>query len=90
MLHQPLDYPFAPQANQMFSFTLSSLFEGLQPDIAHTCCNQGIHWPASPDRIAGSGINQSRSSIFLKSSADKLLVFIWLQAEVQFLLMHRK
>ena len=90
MLHQPLDYPFAPQANQMFSFTLPSLFEGLQPDIAHPCCNQGIHWPASPDRIAGSGINQSRSSIFLKLSADKLLVFIWLQAEVQFLLMHRK
>ena len=90
MLHQPLDYPFAPQANQMFHFTLSSLFEGLQPDTANPCCNQGIHWPVSPDRIAGSGINQSRSSIFLKLSADKLLVFKWLQAEVHFLLMHRK
>ena len=31
-----------------------------------------------------------RSSIFLKLTADKLLVFKWLQAEVQFLLMHRK
>ena len=25
---------------------------------------QGIRWPASPDRIVGSGVNPSRSSIF--------------------------
>ena len=25
---------------------------------------QGIRWPVSPDRIAGSGVNPSRSSIF--------------------------
>ena len=30
----------------------------------------------SADRIAGSGVDPSRSSIFLKLSADKLLVFI--------------
>ena len=38
--------------------------------IAHQCCDQltavktGYRWPASPDRIAGSGVNPSRSSIF--------------------------
>ena len=45
---------------------------------------QGTHWPVSLDRIAGSGVNPSRSSIFLKSSADKLLVFKWSQAQDQF------
>ena len=30
-------------------------------------------WP--PDHIAGSGVDPSRSSTFLKLSADKLLVF---------------
>ena len=44
--------------------------------IAHQCCDQltavkqGIRWSVSPDRIAGSGVEQSRSSIFLKLSAD--------------------
>ena len=37
----------------------------------------------SLDRIAGSGVDPSRSSIFLKLSADKLLVFKWSQAQVQ-------
>ena len=45
---------------------------------------QGIRWPVSLDRIAGSGVDPSRSSIFLKLSADKLLVFKWSQAQVQF------
>ena len=35
---------------------------------------QGIRWPVSPDRIAGSSVDPSRSSIFLKLSADKLPV----------------
>ena len=35
------------------------------------------------DRIAASGVDPSRSSIFLKLSADKLLVFKWSQAQVQ-------
>ena len=51
---------------------------------------QGIRWPVSPDRIAGSGVDLSRSSIFLKLSADKLLFFKWLQAQVQFFLIHMK
>ena len=43
---------------------------------------QGIRWPVSPDPIAGSGVDPSRSSIFLKLSADNLLVFKWPQAHV--------
>ena len=45
-------------------------------------------WTVSPDRIAGSGIDPLRSSIFLKLSADKSPVFKWLQA--QFFLIHMK
>ena len=37
---------------------------------------QGIRWPVSLERIAGSGVDPSRSSIFLKPSADKLLVLV--------------
>ena len=33
---------------------------------------QGIRWQVSPDRTAGSSVDPSRSSIFLKLSADKL------------------
>ena len=35
---------------------------------------QDIRWPVSPDRTAGSSVDPSRSSTFLKSSADKLPV----------------
>ena len=35
---------------------------------------QGIRWPVSPDRSTGSSVDSSRSSIFLKLSADKLSV----------------
>ena len=35
---------------------------------------QGIRWPVSPDRTAGSSVDPSRSSTFLKLSADKLPV----------------
>ena len=45
---------------------------------------QGIRWPVSPDRIAGSGVEPSRSSTFLKLSADNLLVIKWSQAHVYF------
>ena len=44
-------------------------------------------WPVSLDRIAGSGVDPSGSSIFfLKFSADKLLVFKWSKAQVQLFL----
>ena len=45
---------------------------------------QGIRWPVSPGRIAGSGVDPSRSSTFLKLSADKLLVSKWSQAQVYY------
>ena len=51
---------------------------------------QDIRWPVSPDRIEGSGVDPSRSSIFLKLSADKLLVFKWSQAQVYFFKIHVK
>ena len=51
---------------------------------------QSIHWPVSPDRIVGSGVDPWRSNIFLKLSADKLLVFKWSQAQVYFFLIHMK
>ena len=35
---------------------------------------QYIRWPVSPDRTAGSSVDPSRSSTFLKLSADKLPV----------------
>ena len=82
----------APQGNQCsIPHFLACL--GAQEDwhcthIAHQCCDQltavktGSRWPVSPDRIAGSGVDPSRSSIFLKLSADKLLVFKWSQAQV--------
>ena len=50
----------------------------------------GICWPVSPDRIAGSSVHPSRSSIFWKLSADELLVFKWSQAQVRFLKIYMK
>ena len=45
---------------------------------------QDICWLVSPDRIAGSGVHPWRSSIFLKLSIDRLLVFKWSQAQAYF------
>ena len=74
----------------MFTFTLSNYFgspgenwlhinvvinHGYYRWINWQLSKQGIRWPVSPDRIAGSGVDPSRSSTFLKLSADKLLVF---------------
>ena len=50
---------------------------------------RGTRWPVSLDRIAGSGVDPSRSSIYQLSS-DKLLVFKWSQAQVQIFLIHMK
>ena len=55
----------------MFTLTLSSYFGSLGESWFHInvvinwqLSKQGIRWPVSPDRIAGSGVNPSRSSIF--------------------------
>ena len=78
----------------MFTFTLSNYFgspgspEGnwlhINIVINWQLSKQGIRWPVSPDRIAGSGVDPLRSSTFLKLSADKLLVFRWPQAQVYY------
>ena len=36
---------------------------------------QGIRWKVSHDRIAGAGVNPSRSRVFFKFSVDQLLAF---------------
>ena len=65
-VHRPPARLFAPQGNQRLILTLSSHIS-----IAHQCCDQltavkkGIRWPVSPDRIACSGVDPSRSNIFL-------------------------
>ena len=73
----------------MFTLTLSSYFGSPRESWLHInvvinwqLSKQGIRWPLSPDRIAGSGVDPSRSSIFLKLSADNFLV--WSQAHVYF------
>ena len=77
----------------MFTLTLSSYFGSPGGSWLHInvvinwqLSKQGICWPVSPDRIAGSGVDPPRSSIFLKLSADNLFVFKWLQAHVYFFL----
>ena len=76
----------------MFTLTLSSYVGSPGESWLHInvvinwqLSKQGIRWPVSPDRIAGSGVDPSRSSVFLKLSADNLLVFKWSQAQVYFL-----
>ena len=77
----------------MFTLTLSSYFGSpgeswfyINVVINWQLSKQSIRWPKSPDRIAGSGVDPSRSSISLKLSADNLLVFKWSQVHVYFFL----
>ena len=70
-VHQTNDHPAAPQGNQcLFSYFLASL--GAK-EIAHNCTSmlwsidswkQGIRWPVSHGRAAGSSVNPLGSSIF--------------------------
>ena len=55
----------------MFTLTLSSYFGSPGESWLHISVvinwqlsKQGIRWPVSPDRIAGSGVDPSRSSFF--------------------------
>ena len=55
----------------MFTLTLSSYFGSpgeswlhINVDINWQLSKQGIRWPVSPNRIASSGVDPSRSSIF--------------------------
>ena len=44
--------------------------------------NQGKRWPVPHDHIAGSGWNLSRSSVFLKLTADQVMGFHWIAGQV--------
>ena len=75
----------------VFTLTLSSYFGSPGENWLHInavinwqLSKQGIRWQVSTGRIAGSGVDPSRSSTFLKLSGDKLLVFKWSQAQVYF------
>ena len=68
--HRATDHPSAPHAYQCL-LTLSSYFGSPGESWLHInvvvnwqLSKQGIRWPVSPDRIAGSGVDPSRSSIF--------------------------
>ena len=60
--------------NPIFNLTLSSEFGNTGKLILHSYCTsvlwsidkKGICWPVSPVRIAGSGVNPSRSTIFFE------------------------
>ena len=70
----PAARPSAPQGNQCsiprFLASLGAQEDWYCTHIAHQCCDQltavktGSCWPVSPDRIAGSGVDPSSSSIF--------------------------
>ena len=55
---------------------------------------QGIRWPVSPDRIAGSGVDPSRSSIFWKYpltiysfSNDRRLTFTFFKIHMKYVVL---
>ena len=76
------------------SHTFWQVWEHRKTDIVHILhinfvinwqlSKQDIRWLVSPDRIAGSRVHPSRSSIFLKLSIDRLLVFKRSQAQAYF------
>ena len=45
--------------------------------------NQGIRWPVSRDHIAGSSYSLSRSRVFLKLTAEQVLIFDWIAGSCQ-------
>ena len=81
--HYPLANPrfCALSSRTTFILILLLVCEHRKTDNAHILdmnvfinwqlLKQGNRWPVSLDRIAGSGVDPSRSSIFLKLSADK-------------------
>ena len=94
MTGRPSDRPSVRTTGiPMFTLTLSSYVGSPGESWLHInvvinwqLTKQDFRWPVSPDRIAGSGVDPSRSSVFLKLSADNLLVFKWSQAHIYFFL----
>ena len=72
MTDRPTDRPSVRTTGiPMFTLTLTSYFGSpgeswwhINVVINWQLSKQGIRWPLSPDRIAGSGVDPSRSSIF--------------------------
>ena len=96
-VHRTNDRPSATQAYQCLLSHFLASFGAQEKNWLHInavitwqLSKQGIRWPVSPDRIVGSGVDPSRLNIFLKLSADKLLVFKWSQAQVCFLKIYMK
>ena len=84
-----------------FNLILLLVWEHRKTDNAHILdinvlinwqlSKQSTRWPVSLDRIAGSGVDPSRSSIFWSYPLTSKLVFKWSQAQVQFFfLIHMK
>ena len=84
-----------------FNLILLLVWEHRKTDNAHILdinvlinwqlSKQSTRWPVSLDRIAGSGVDPSRSSIFCSYPLTSKLVFKWSQAQVQFFfLIHMK
>ena len=91
------NHPSAPQENQcLVSHFLTTLGAQEKTDCSSMLwsimdihgsidiCQNKVSAGWAPDGIAGSGVDPSRSSTFLKLSADKLPVFKWSQAQVYF------
>ena len=82
----------------MFTLTLSSYFGSPGESWLHInvvinwqLSKQGTRWPVSPDRIAGSGVDPSRSSIFwsypltiYSFSNDRRLTFTFFKIHIKY------
>ena len=90
-LHRPSDLLSVRTTGiPIFNITLSSMFGSLRPDIVHSCFDQltafkavypltNIAWP-----YRGFKYRHTEFECFLKLSTDKLPLFSWSQAQVQF------
>ena len=100
MTDRPTDRPSVRTTGiPMFTLTLSSYFGSPGENWLHInvvinwqLSKQGIRWPLSPDRIAGSGVDPSRSSIFwsypltiFSFSNDRRLTFtfVWNSQQIR-------
>ena len=99
-VHRASDLPSALQGNKcLISHFLASLRAQENwhcTHIAHQCCDQstavktGYPLTSMTRPYRGFSFDPSRSSTFLKLSADKLLVFKWSPAQVWFFFIYMK
>ena len=83
------DSPSAPQDNHceishfLASLGACNLILKIHVVVNWQLSKQSIRWPTSHDYIMGSGVDPFEAACFLESSADKLVVFNWSQAQLQ-------